>query len=108
MFPRTLSVRNCGQDNDYVYVLFYSAKGRLNIDISAKFEQLAREWKWSRIHFGRIDVDKAAMTLCELGLVMLLSSRPQLGGVRRLPGSLWSAECLRSKLHQKGRLTRES
>lgn len=46
------------QDNDYVYVLFYSAKGRLNIDISAKFEQLAREWKWSRIHFGRIDVDK--------------------------------------------------
>lgn len=47
------------QDNDYVYVLFYSPKGRLNIDISAKFEQLAREWKWSRIHFGRIDVDKA-------------------------------------------------
>ena len=46
------------KDNDYVYVLFYSAKGRLNIDISAKFEQLAREWKWSRIHFGRIDVDK--------------------------------------------------
>ncbi|CAJ1383294.1 unnamed protein product [Effrenium voratum] len=46
------------QDNDYVYVLFYSPKGRLNIDISAKFEQLAREWKWSRIHFGRIDVDK--------------------------------------------------
>lgn len=46
------------QDNDYVYVLFYSPKGRLNIDISAKFEQLASEWKWSRIHFGRIDVDK--------------------------------------------------
>ena len=34
------------EDNDYVYVLFYSAKGRLNIDIRAKFEQLAREWKW--------------------------------------------------------------
>ena len=46
------------EDNDYVYALFYSAKGRLNIDIRAKFEQLAREWKWSRIHFGRIDVDK--------------------------------------------------
>lgn len=46
------------QDNDYVYVLFYSPKGRLNIDISAKFEQLAAEWKWSRIAFGRIDVDK--------------------------------------------------
>ena len=25
------------EDNDYVYVLFYSPKGRLNIDISAKF-----------------------------------------------------------------------
>jgi len=46
------------QDNDYVYVLFYSTKGRLNIDINAKFEQLAAEWKWSRIHFGRIDTDK--------------------------------------------------
>eukprot|EP00931_Biecheleriopsis_adriatica_P047506 TRINITY_DN27394_c0_g1_i1.p1 TRINITY_DN27394_c0_g1~~TRINITY_DN27394_c0_g1_i1.p1 ORF type:complete len:286 (+),score=57.19 TRINITY_DN27394_c0_g1_i1:43-900(+) len=46
------------QDNDYVYVLFYSPKGRLNIDISAKFDQLAREWKWSRVNFGRIDVDK--------------------------------------------------
>mmetsp|Transcript_91816 Transcript_91816/g.163403 ORF Transcript_91816/g.163403 Transcript_91816/m.163403 type:complete len:311 (-) Transcript_91816:65-997(-) len=46
------------QDNDHVYVLFYSPKGRLNIDISAKFERLAREWKWSRINFGRIDVDK--------------------------------------------------
>mmetsp|Transcript_9139 Transcript_9139/g.16771 ORF Transcript_9139/g.16771 Transcript_9139/m.16771 type:complete len:284 (-) Transcript_9139:28-879(-) len=46
------------QDNDYVYVLFYSPKGRLNIDISAKFDQLASEWKWSRINFGRIDVDK--------------------------------------------------
>jgi len=46
------------QDNDYVYVLFYSIKGRLNIDINAKFEQLAAEWKWSRVHFGRIDVDK--------------------------------------------------
>jgi hypothetical protein len=50
--------RRCWEDNDYVYALFYSAKGRLNIDIRAKFEQLAREWKWSRIHFGRIDVDK--------------------------------------------------
>jgi len=47
------------QDNDYVYVLFYSTKGRLNIDINAKFEQLAMEWKFgSRIHFGRIDTDK--------------------------------------------------
>jgi hypothetical protein len=46
------------QDNDYVYVLFYSVKGRLNIDINAKFEQLAAEWKWTRIHFGRIDTDK--------------------------------------------------
>ncbi|CAE8591936.1 unnamed protein product, partial [Polarella glacialis] len=46
------------QDNDYVYVLFYSQKGRLNIDISAKFDQLAREWKWSRIHFGKIDADQ--------------------------------------------------
>mmetsp|Transcript_96328 Transcript_96328/g.170314 ORF Transcript_96328/g.170314 Transcript_96328/m.170314 type:complete len:360 (-) Transcript_96328:105-1184(-) len=46
------------QDNDYVYVLFYSTKGRLNIDINAKFEQLAQEWKWTRINFGRIDVDK--------------------------------------------------
>mmetsp|Transcript_29716 Transcript_29716/g.75664 ORF Transcript_29716/g.75664 Transcript_29716/m.75664 type:complete len:299 (-) Transcript_29716:74-970(-) len=46
------------QDNDYVYVLFYSTKGRLNIDINAKFEQLAEEWKWSRIAFGRIDTDK--------------------------------------------------
>lgn len=46
------------QDNDYVYVLFYSTKGRLNIDINAKFEQLAAEWKWSRVHFGRIDTDK--------------------------------------------------
>lgn len=46
------------QDNDFVYVLFYSTKGRLNIDINAKFEQLAAEWKWSRIHFGRIDTDK--------------------------------------------------
>eukprot|EP00930_Biecheleria_cincta_P024667 TRINITY_DN1763_c0_g1_i2.p1 TRINITY_DN1763_c0_g1~~TRINITY_DN1763_c0_g1_i2.p1 ORF type:complete len:303 (-),score=59.18 TRINITY_DN1763_c0_g1_i2:134-1042(-) len=46
------------QDNDYVYVLFYSAKGRLNVDIGAKFSQLAREWKWTRVHFGRIDVDK--------------------------------------------------
>jgi len=46
------------QDNDFVYVLFYSVKGRLNIDINAKFEQLASEWKWSRIHFGRIDTDK--------------------------------------------------
>jgi hypothetical protein len=45
-------------DHDYVYVLFYSTKGRLNIDINAKFEQLAADWKWSRIHFGRIDVDK--------------------------------------------------
>jgi len=46
------------QDNDYVYVLFYSIKGRLNIDINAKFEQLAAEWKWGRVHFGRIDTDK--------------------------------------------------
>merc|ERR1711920_916996 len=46
------------QDNDYVYVLFYSTKGRLNIDINAKFEQLAADWKYSRIHFGRIDTDK--------------------------------------------------
>jgi len=46
------------QDNDYVYVLFYANKGRLNIDIAAKFEQLAAEWKHSRIHFGKIDVDK--------------------------------------------------
>lgn len=46
------------QDNDYVYVLFYSVKGRLNIDINAKFEQLAAEWKWTRVHFGRIDTDK--------------------------------------------------
>lgn len=46
------------QDNDHVYVLFYSMKGRLNVDINAKFEQLATEWKWSRIHFGKIDVDK--------------------------------------------------
>jgi len=46
------------QDNDYVYVLFYSTKGRLNIDISAKFDQLAAEWKWGRVHFGRIDTDK--------------------------------------------------
>jgi len=46
------------QDNDYVYVLFYSVKGRLNIDINAKFEQLAAEWKWTRMHFGRIDTDK--------------------------------------------------
>jgi hypothetical protein len=46
------------QDNDYVYVLFYSTKGRLNIDINAKFEQLATEWKWSRVAFGRIDTDK--------------------------------------------------
>lgn len=46
------------QDNDYVYVLFYSTKGRLNIDINAKYEQLAAEWKWSRLNFGRIDVDK--------------------------------------------------
>jgi len=46
------------QDNDYVYVLFYSTKGRLNIDINSKFEQLAQEWKWSRMSFGRIDVDK--------------------------------------------------
>lgn len=46
------------QDNDFVYVLFYSIKGRLNIDINAKFEQLAGEWKYTRVHFGRIDVDK--------------------------------------------------
>ena len=46
------------EDNDCVYVLFYSAKGRLNIHIRAKFEQLAREWKWSRTHFSCIDVDK--------------------------------------------------
>jgi hypothetical protein len=46
------------QDHDYVYVLFYSIKGRLNIDINAKFEQMANDWKWSRIHFGRIDTDK--------------------------------------------------
>lgn len=46
------------QDNDYVYVLFYSVKSRLSIDINSKFEQLANEWKWSRVHFGRIDVDK--------------------------------------------------
>lgn len=46
------------QDNDYVYVLFYSTKGRLNIDINAKFEQIAEDWKWSRVNFGRIDVDK--------------------------------------------------
>jgi hypothetical protein len=46
------------QDNDYVYVLFYSTKGRLNIDINSKFEQLAEEWKWSRIAFGRIDTYK--------------------------------------------------
>jgi hypothetical protein len=48
------------QDNDYVYVLFYSTKGRLNIDINAKFEQIAEDWKWSRVNFGRIDVDKDA------------------------------------------------
>jgi len=46
------------QDHDYVYVLFYSVKGRLNIDINAKFEQLAADWKYSRVHFGRIDTDK--------------------------------------------------
>eukprot|EP00928_Gymnodinium_smaydae_P097967 TRINITY_DN8_c0_g1_i1.p1 TRINITY_DN8_c0_g1~~TRINITY_DN8_c0_g1_i1.p1 ORF type:complete len:326 (+),score=89.87 TRINITY_DN8_c0_g1_i1:76-1053(+) len=46
------------QDNDYVYVLFYSVKGRLNIDINAKFEQLAADWKWGRVAFGRIDTDK--------------------------------------------------
>lgn len=46
------------QDNDYVYVLFYSTKGRLNIDINAKFEQMAADWKWSRVAFGRIDTDK--------------------------------------------------
>jgi len=46
------------QDNDYVYVLFYSTKGRLNIDINSKFEQLALDWKWSRMSFGRIDTDK--------------------------------------------------
>lgn len=46
------------QDNDYVYVLFYSVKSRLSIDINSKFGQLANEWKWSRVHFGRIDVDK--------------------------------------------------
>jgi len=46
------------QDNDYVYVLFYSIKGRLNIDINSKFEQLANEWKFSRVSFGRIDTDK--------------------------------------------------
>lgn len=46
------------QDNDYVYVLFYSTKGRLNIDINAKFESLAADWKWSRVAFGRIDTDK--------------------------------------------------
>lgn len=46
------------QDNDFVYVLFYSTKGRLNLDINAKFEQLAEDWKFSRVNFGRIDVDK--------------------------------------------------
>lgn len=46
------------QDNDYVYVLFYSTRGRLNIDINSKFEQMATEWKHSRVFFGRIDTDK--------------------------------------------------
>jgi hypothetical protein len=46
------------QDNDYVFVLFYSTKGRLNLDVSANFEQVAEDWKWSKVHFARIDVDK--------------------------------------------------
>lgn len=46
------------QDNDYVYVLYYNTKGRLNIDINAKFEQLAMEWKWTRIAFAKIDTDR--------------------------------------------------
>ena len=46
------------EEKEYVYVLFYSSKGRLNVDIRGKFEQLAVDWKWSRVHFGRIDVDR--------------------------------------------------
>ena len=46
------------QENDYVFVLFYSTKGRLNLDVSANFEQVAEDWKWTKVNFARIDVDK--------------------------------------------------
>lgn len=46
------------EENDYVFVLFYSMKGRLNLDVSANFEQVAEDWKWTKVNFARIDVDK--------------------------------------------------
>jgi len=45
-------------DNDYAYVLFYVNRGRLNMEINAKFEQMATDWRHSRVHFARIDVDQ--------------------------------------------------
>eukprot|EP00928_Gymnodinium_smaydae_P044757 TRINITY_DN29877_c0_g1_i1.p1 TRINITY_DN29877_c0_g1~~TRINITY_DN29877_c0_g1_i1.p1 ORF type:complete len:346 (-),score=62.76 TRINITY_DN29877_c0_g1_i1:134-1171(-) len=44
-------------EHEYVYVLFYKKKGRMNQDIASKFERTADIWRWSRVFFGRIDTD---------------------------------------------------
>jgi hypothetical protein len=45
------------QDHDYVYILFYSKVGRLNADILEKYHTVAESWKYTRLRFGKIDVD---------------------------------------------------
>eukprot|EP00747_Dinoflagellata_sp_TGD_P186312 gnl/TRDRNA2_/TRDRNA2_43288_c0_seq1.p1 gnl/TRDRNA2_/TRDRNA2_43288_c0~~gnl/TRDRNA2_/TRDRNA2_43288_c0_seq1.p1 ORF type:complete len:310 (+),score=55.11 gnl/TRDRNA2_/TRDRNA2_43288_c0_seq1:47-976(+) len=43
--------------HNYTYVLFYATLGDKNIEINDQFEELAKQWKWSRIAFGRFNVD---------------------------------------------------
>jgi len=52
------SLEDFVQDKDLAYVLFYSPQGRLNRDIGAKFEQVAHDWRHTRISFAKIDVDR--------------------------------------------------
>lgn len=45
-------------EHEYVYVLFYKTTTRLNVNLLTKFEQIAKEWRWSRIYFGKADTDR--------------------------------------------------
>eukprot|EP00928_Gymnodinium_smaydae_P068802 TRINITY_DN5206_c0_g1_i5.p1 TRINITY_DN5206_c0_g1~~TRINITY_DN5206_c0_g1_i5.p1 ORF type:complete len:403 (-),score=67.08 TRINITY_DN5206_c0_g1_i5:113-1174(-) len=45
------------RDNEYAYVFFHEPEGKTqNKDLLSKFEETAKEWKWVRVAFAKVDL----------------------------------------------------